>query len=655
MVGIVGRNKMYLQLGYLQSALSDEPGLEAQSITFLFVFSMILVSGLLFVIELWWKRHDVVCLILIGILMAGPMVGIPSSYLAIFLLLLFMVSFAVIQAGRLTGVVVTGLFIFAYIVVYSGRDGLYQLAYEAEYFVNNTIRFVMGTADEATANGQIGKGNDYKTGTMQLELETVDLITEKLYLKGFSGSDYLGGTWREDSDTGLLTQAAQTIGLGNRAWSISNRFGGMYYTLNVFLSDEGIFNSRSITLHHPSKHYRRYFSPYGGQWSSDSAYIRDLINRGYTYRYFEQKDMKIDWSMVEPGIAFENQANWYSNLQDAYMEAVEDQCLQVPKERIPRLTKLCEEHPLTELDEITAFIISALESNADYTLTPGNAPINKDIVEYFMFENGKGYCQHFASTAVLMYRLYGIPARYASGYLVNPEDFVLEKGMYRAYMTDESAHAWVEIFMKDYGWVPIDVTPSTDGSIRTSYPGFDGSKLEQVLAQYKWDADSFIPVYETEKDQEIEEVEEDVFEIYIPWEKVKEHLPLIVTIIIYTIIILPFLWDYRRLKRLLKLERMDCRQLFAICMDLLGFAGYLKDCDGTEEDFAKRLSGVFHEIGETDFEHMMAVVEMAAYGPKEPDEQEREFVKNMYKSMEEEVKKRLKWYRKVGFYFIKYI
>ncbi len=68
-----------------------------------------------------------------------------------------------------------------------------------------------------------------------------------------------------------------------------------------------------------------------------------------------------------------------------------------------------------------------LQSHASYTLTPGRAPVNQDIVEYFLFENHEGYCVHFASAATLMYRLYGIPARYASGYAVEPSAFTQQE------------------------------------------------------------------------------------------------------------------------------------------------------------------------------------------------------------------------------------
>ena len=97
-------------------------------------------------------------------------------------------------------------------------------------------------------------------------------------------------------------------------------------------------------------------------------------------------------------------------------------------------------------DGITEFIRNTLRSQASYTLTPGRTPVNEDVVEYFLFESGQGYCQQFASAATLLYRLYGVPARYVSGYLLQPEDFEKQEDeTWRAEVTDESAHAWSEV------------------------------------------------------------------------------------------------------------------------------------------------------------------------------------------------------------------
>lgn len=134
-------------------------------------------------------------------------------------------------------------------------------------------------------------------------------------------------------------------------------------------------------------------------------------------------------------------------------------------------------------------ILSVLENSTSYTLTPGSAPVNTDIVEYFLFDSREGYCVHYASAATLMYRLYGIPARYEAGYAVQPSDFVLqEDGTWVAEVTDESAHAWTEIFLEDYGWTPVEVTPASDGSMLASYPGFDAAAA--VLPQVRVDQPS---------------------------------------------------------------------------------------------------------------------------------------------------------------------
>lgn len=60
----------------------------------------------------------------------------------------------------------------------------------------------------------------------------------------------------------------------------------------------------------------------------------------------------------------------------------------------------------------------------------------------------------------------GIPARYASGYVVFPEDFEKSENAdgYEAVVTDQRAHAWAEIYLEDFGWVPLEVTPGFAGA-----------------------------------------------------------------------------------------------------------------------------------------------------------------------------------------------
>ncbi len=73
-------------------------------------------------------------------------------------------------------------------------------------------------------------------------------------------------------------------------------------------------------------------------------------------------------------------------------------------------------------------------------------------VEYFLLNDLKGHCQHFAGALTLLCRLKKIPARVVGGYLTtarSDEHFLVTGGM---------AHAWVEI-LTNKGWKRIDVSP----------------------------------------------------------------------------------------------------------------------------------------------------------------------------------------------------
>ncbi|MBR0515342.1 MAG: transglutaminase domain-containing protein, partial [Eubacterium sp.] len=87
-----------------------------------------------------------------------------------------------------------------------------------------------------------------------------------------------------------------------------------------------------------------------------------------------------------------------------------------------------------------------------------------DPVMYFLNESKEGYCAHFASAGVMMLRSLGVPARYASGYVVRDSRFKRNAtGKYAAPVLDSYAHSWVEIYVENYGWIPFDMTPGEGG------------------------------------------------------------------------------------------------------------------------------------------------------------------------------------------------
>lgn len=118
-------------------------------------------------------------------------------------------------------------------------------------------------------------------------------------------------------------------------------------------------------------------------------------------------------------------------------------------------------------EEAARIIRSYLNEHTKYTLRPGATPSDQDFVYYFLTENKQGYCVHYATTAALMFRYMGIPARYVEGYYV-PEKSFDKDGT--ASVSDRQAHAWVEILDEERGWIPVEVTASAQNSQTTQSP-----------------------------------------------------------------------------------------------------------------------------------------------------------------------------------------
>lgn len=87
-----------------------------------------------------------------------------------------------------------------------------------------------------------------------------------------------------------------------------------------------------------------------------------------------------------------------------------------------------------------------------YTLNP--PLLGTDMVDEFLFDTKRGFCEHFAAAFVFALRAAGVPARVVAGYQggeVNPVDGYLVVRQY-------DAHAWAEVWLAGRGWVRIDPT-----------------------------------------------------------------------------------------------------------------------------------------------------------------------------------------------------
>ena len=148
-----------------------------------------------------------------------------------------------------------------------------------------------------------------------------------------------------------------------------------------------------------------------------------------------------------------------------------------------QLANLCKEAGLREtmdVDTMVSKLAAYFQKNIPYTLNPGNLESGKDFVNDFLEDKKKGYCVHFATTGVLALRYMGVQARYVEGYMIRYSDIISgsmdiikkygdyydgytqlgETAVVKAKLTDANAHAWIEVYDKDYGWKVAELTPS---------------------------------------------------------------------------------------------------------------------------------------------------------------------------------------------------
>jgi transglutaminase-like putative cysteine protease len=127
-----------------------------------------------------------------------------------------------------------------------------------------------------------------------------------------------------------------------------------------------------------------------------------------------------------------------------------------------------------------AAIEDYLRSNYLYSLKPGIAEDGNQL-RHFLFVSKKGYCSYFAFAMALMCRSLGIPARVAVGFYVDPRSEVLNFYEVRAFQ----AHAWVEVWFGDLGWVEFDPTSSTPapGEDFVPFPAPDKERMARLIAE----------------------------------------------------------------------------------------------------------------------------------------------------------------------------
>ena len=310
----------------------------------------------------------------------------------------------------------------------------------------NIFENLTGTESNDSISEGESKANDYnkignsfektkwlsKVGPLkQSNKKAMQIYTEKggtVYLRGISYGDYNFNQWNL-----LHENSIKTFPVNINAFTLAKAESSETTTLNVITEKiEPVIYSTYYIDDVPEEY----------TILGDTCIKNDDKNLHYEYEYqvSDGTDL-IMWSKY-----------------DDYFSYVYDNYLYLPQSTKTEIQLFAMEKGLLTDDstEAIADMVQNYVSNIGYySLDTEPMPDGKDFPVWFLTEAKSGYCVHYATTAAVRLRAFGIPARYVTGYIANAKS-----GEWTT-VTEKNAHAWVEYFDSERGWVMLEATPSS--------------------------------------------------------------------------------------------------------------------------------------------------------------------------------------------------
>jgi transglutaminase-like putative cysteine protease len=314
----------------------------------------------------------------------------------------------------------------------------------------------------------------------------------------------------------------------------------------------------------------------------------------------------------------------FRNIYAPQAEAIYSKYSSLPTGISQRLYDLANE--ITKDNDNDYDKLKAIESylqNNEYTVTPAIIRPDIDFVEGFLFETREGYCTYYASAMAVLSRAIGLPARYVEGY-TTPSELT---GDYYV-VTNLNAHAWAEVYLEGFGWVPFEATPPNYQALyveKTESGEFRGNEYHELI-----DDEEMLERMPHLGDVTKERTENNMnFLHYVSfWE--------LVAVIMASFAFLAFfrvLWVTRKehnIERMIRSEGVI--EYYKLILRFLSFYGYSLRDEESAVIYANRV-GKHTPMGTNKLRIASEVFSKARYGQGEIPEESYNFVKNIYVQM----------------------
>lgn len=287
---------------------------------------------------------------------------------------------------------------------------------------------------------------------------TVSSTEEPIKIKGFTATIYKENCWNQtdqyDKYQAMFDEFKET---GYAAYMMGVNTGFLAISSPEFTTK--YFSDITMSNFRRKKPYayETYFANFSDYEPVYDSYVAPTKKSEYSYPAFLSERYL---AMVPSSISYQKED--FQAAFARYAEFVNQEY--VKSQTTDRVKALAMSFEAADKYEYINKVRAYLEENMEHTMLSGKCPEGIDFVENFLFNTKKGYSTHFASAAAVLLQARGYATRYIEGYYIpvdvfnnTPSDRM--QGYKTIDITDQYAHAWIEVFDETYGWIPVEVTP----------------------------------------------------------------------------------------------------------------------------------------------------------------------------------------------------
>lgn len=497
-----------------------------------------------------------------------------------------------------------------------------------------------------------------KSSGEETALEVTMETPQSVYLRGFVGERFSGNRW-EERDGKEQYQTASLF-----YWLHKEGFFGEGQMAEAFQAFEIEKETSAVTVKHVGASRKYKYIPYEYLHTEDGMLDEDSICDGTVrsggvfgeteYSYEVMEGLTADYQDVLNGLISGNtsesiqkyrgeEQHYNSYVYDAYTW-LDEETEQILENCLGAYQSGEGQHVSYEKAKET--ILNYLSERMTYNEDVSGRPEN--FLKEFLETGTQGYDIHYATAAALMFRYYGIPARYVEGYLVTPTDAKNMNAGEAFSLPASNAHAWVEYYQDGVGWIPFEATPPYIGVMeeakivtRPDTKDQSGSELEKK----RMTEDNY------EQDTAREKPDFSV-------EKIKQILPVLILAVLAACVCIYIL----RAVRILRNRRKQFLQedanaaivsVFTYMMEMLFSYAVVRENQSLAA-YGGRVQK-YEAAGTENYDEILAIYRRARFSDRTCDMDERRKVENYMRTVNKNVYRSLKWYEKIKWRFWNYM